>query len=101
MNKTEQRIEIALASGKHEQPIIMYWYGKMFSYDKEKDNYKKIPDYLGDLYALKSAEQSMTLEQILKFETQLKYIIDRKDGLDYVEKRAEAFLKAVGKWLYH
>lgn len=70
-------------------------------------DYSKIPDYLNSLDAMHEAEKILTREQIQSYKNRLAEVCPERIGSIYgfwpcihatAAQRAEAFLKAIGKW---
>ena len=97
MTKKQQRIAIAEACGwKWEARIkgsIKVWNKPplMVFYDSE------LPNYLNDLNAMHEAEKVLTADQWYKYD-RLMPLRDPQKIHSPAAQRAEAFLRAIGKW---
>lgn len=76
-------------------------------YSPEGENYLLPPDYFSDLNAMREAEEWLIKHDILlwlKYTDELRRICDRVYGFACgayhatAEQKAEAFLRAIGKW---
>lgn len=119
MSPEEQNIAIAEIRGwrKHESGLN-FWHHPDECEDGACIHVDDIPNYTGDLNAMHEAEKVLTQEQKIKRVQELCKIIDRELGGAEIEpsdvcspieltslfldataaQRAEAFLKALGKW---
>ncbi len=107
MKEHEQRIAIAEACGWMRDARGGYLKGHKWTH-----SLSDIPDYLNDLNAMHEAEKTLSEEQALSYVNALFSKFDSGDGWDQssirmvffpficanAAQRAEAFLRALGKW---
>ena len=107
MNKDKQRIAIAEACGWHVKRSATSPDQTLVSQDGH--NFYAIdilPDYLNDLNAIHEAEKTLNHEQRNRYINILDAMPDDSDPVQHdfqwccsaAEQRAEAFLRATGKW---
>lgn len=99
MKPEEQRIAIAEACGWEPSPSGL-WYGLSGGQTAgfKDGKVSELPDYLNDLNAMHEAEKSLTPAQFRDYRKQLNWLKDYGVTAEASE-RAEAFLRAVGKWV--
>lgn len=106
MTPEQQRIAIAEACGWTRcvcgDPECGAWFAPDASPD---DPCLGPPDYLNDLNAMHEAEMMLNRKQYLNYVTELGYVVGNT-GVEYYDlirataaQRAEAFLRALGKWV--
>jgi hypothetical protein len=105
MNPDEQRIAIAEACGI----VIHDHWGPL--YKTPKGIVRVCPDYLNDLNAMHEAEKVLTYNQVFSYAQLVESFTQTTTGIggtplgrifqsirSTAAQRAEAFLKAIGKW---
>jgi len=107
MKPEAQRIAIAEVCGwKWERLCTGELHGKPVG---EQGPFREVPDYLNDLNAMHEAEKVLTDEQDLEYSEALEQVVGARFGCNNAEdmrrlrsataaQRAEAFLRAIGKW---
>ena len=112
---TDQEINIAIAEACgwtkiHAHPSDGQLWGQHPSCPDERNEYydHRIPDYCNDLNAMREAEKVLTEKQIRSYAFTLAQVLDTTPTVDLddqflnihapAQKRAEAFLLAIGKW---
>lgn len=110
MTPEAQRIAIAKACGwtQPEQGLWKDPQGKewqvMHGWQTYKDGTDILPDYLTVLNAMHAAEKLLPLDQIIYYNTELRRLTDKKHKTSFyvyhatAAKRAEAYLRTIGKW---
>ena len=110
MNKEKQRIAIAEACGW--RIVKNYGNGGLYGYPARAPSYDvaelppgSVPNYPTDLNAMREAEKTLTEQQRIKFCSELYAMAGPEQSVwsfDLIHapaaQRAEAFLRAIGKW---
>ncbi len=95
MKPEAQKIAIAEACGWLD---VMHGCGYP---NKEATGVKRLPDYLNDLNAMHEAEKVLTEEQLYEMDNWLRVAEGITAAYQWrasAAQRAEAFLRALGKW---
>ena len=99
MKPDEQRIAIAEACGwkrlQGDEYSITEWLHPQLGLAK---NENELPDYLSDLNAMHEAEKAFDGEQWLDYLLYLCGVCNMHLDSATAAQRAEAFLRAIGKW---
>lgn len=111
MNEQEQQVAIAEACGWQDVVVIddgiIVGLPPGFTEDQCPEGADKdVPDYLHDLNAMHEAEKTLPYEEQLNYFRTLEDIVDQANGSitafavgkATAAQRAEAFLRAIGKW---
>lgn len=105
MKPEAQRIAIAKACGWEREPALKGDTGEWYHPEVGEGELNIVPDYLNDLNAINKAEILLTTQQKQDYVRTLCAVMGGWDSMpDFTTtfasaaKRAEAFLKAIGKW---
>jgi hypothetical protein len=112
MNPEQQRIAIAEACGWRHTPSEAnpnFWYNEKYKTNSPWITYSArnedgLPDYLNDLNVMHEAEKVLDDSQLIAMDEYLSRIFKPKPGFKLLwqataVQRAEAFLRALGKWV--
>lgn len=95
MNPEQQRIAIAEACGWHWHTIA---FNRGWVKVGDGETQAMIPDYLNNLNAMHEAENVLTADQWYEYD-RLMPLRDPQKMHATAAQRAEAFLRAIGKWV--
>lgn len=111
MTPEQQRIAIAVACGWTEIEPCTCCYGVSRGYQPIPAAHKKhVPDFINDLNAMRTAEKTLTQDQMIDYSQHVGKSVtshlpaSRAAWMDFglihttASQRAEAFLRAIGKW---
>ncbi|NBW12674.1 MAG: hypothetical protein EBR82_32085 [Caulobacteraceae bacterium] len=104
MNPEKQRIAIAEACGwvakteQVEHTDGYQWTETRKFWVSQHGKRGELPDYFHDLNAMHEAEKVLRPMQRGQYRTELVYVLAGADIFATAEQRAEAFLRAIGKW---